>query len=73
MPNANPSEVRSENPEKVDPPETGQRRAIIFSLVVLGFWVLWSVYAEHWVEPVILIFEWFEQLWRLDVLPGREP
>ena len=72
IPNANPNSAQSKGVTNMGPPERSQKPAIVFTVVVLGLWVLWSVYAEYWVEPVISIFEWFERAWKLDVLPGRE-
>lgn len=73
MTKANPVGLQTEDSAILGPPESSQRPAIALTLIVLGVWLLGSVYAEHWVEPVISIFEWFEHAWGLDILPGREP
>ncbi len=72
MHDANPDSIQTEGPAVLEPPEKSQWSAIVLTVLVLVLWVLWSVYAEHFVGPVISIFEWFEQTWGLDILPGRE-
>jgi hypothetical protein len=72
MHNANPDSAQTEDSVALDAPEMSQWPAIILTGIVLGFWVLWSVNAEHFVGPVVSLFEWFEQVWALDILPGRK-
>ena len=71
MHNANPDSIQTEDSVALEPPERSQWPVIALTVMVLALWVTWSVYAEHFVGPVVSLFEWFERAWGLDILPGR--
>ena len=71
MLNANPSDAGSKDRIASEPPEKSQLPAIIFSVLLLILWVVLLSTAEHLVEPISAIFEWYELQLGLDILPGN--